>query len=219
MPKHSAGIKADTVIALERPKQAAHGDFSPQSGNASCPTLKRNPKVNRRSHCFPRSQPRLSSAARLPVPLHQFPPPKSAAKLEIVRLQNARPGERFGRSTLGGKEKSRSTESVSANPTGPLHVGHGRGAALWRQLNSVAYAGWMREPAGVTVNDAGRQTDILALSGWLRYLDLFGETVLFPPNGYQGDYVRDARSDARRAWQQIPFVSNTGAIRHARPAG
>ena len=82
-------------------------------------------------------------------------------------------------------------EFVSANPTGPLHVGHGRGAAYGASLSSLlAYAGWdvTRE---YYVNDAGRQMDILAVSCWLRYLDLYGITVPFPPNAYQGDYVRD----------------------------
>ena len=81
-------------------------------------------------------------------------------------------------------------EFVSANPTGPLHVGHGRGAAYGASLSSLlSFAGWdvTRE---YYVNDAGRQMDILGLSTWLRYLEFFNEHVPFPPNGYQGDYVR-----------------------------
>jgi len=89
-------------------------------------------------------------------------------------------------------------EFVSANPTGPLHVGHGRGAAYGAALaNLLEIAGWQvfRE---YYVNDAGRQMNILAACVWLRYLDLGGETLPFPARGYQGDYVWDIAADLRR---------------------
>lgn len=92
-------------------------------------------------------------------------------------------------------------EFVSANPTGPLHVGHGRGAAYGASLSDVlAFAGFdvTRE---YYVNDAGRQMDILALSTWLRYLALFGIEIAFPPNAYQGDYVTGMGRDMRDAHQ------------------
>ncbi|HZX32000.1 MAG TPA: arginine--tRNA ligase, partial [Rhodocyclaceae bacterium] len=107
-------------------------------------------------------------------------------------------GEGFGRSALGGKQKIQ-VEFVSANPTGPLHVGHGRGAAYGASLSSLlSFAGWdvTRE---YYVNDAGRQMDILAVSTWMRYLDLHGVAVPFPPNCYQGDYVRDMAKQMRVA--------------------
>jgi len=98
-------------------------------------------------------------------------------------------GADYGRSNAGRGEKVQ-IEFVSANPTGPLHVGHGRGAAFGASLaNCMGYAGYQvyRE---YYVNDAGRQMDILALSTWLRYLELNGEFVAFPGNAYQGDYVK-----------------------------
>jgi arginyl-tRNA synthetase len=80
-------------------------------------------------------------------------------------------------------------EFVSANPTGPLHVGHGRhaafGASLANLLEAVGF-GWQRE---YYVNDAGRQMDILAASTWLRYLERCGERFTFPANGYRGEYI------------------------------
>lgn len=98
--------------------------------------------------------------------------------------------ERFGCSCLG-QGKRLHLEFVSANPTGPLHVGHGRGAAygdaLARLLSAVGY----RVHREYYVNDMGRQMDILATSIWLRYLELWGENLPFPANGYQGDYIRD----------------------------
>ncbi len=98
-------------------------------------------------------------------------------------------GENFGRSTRG-QDRAVQVEFVSANPTGPLHVGHGRhaayGAAIANLLDAVGFA-TQRE---YYVNDAGRQMKILAASVWLRYLEICGESVPFPANGYKGDYVR-----------------------------
>jgi arginyl-tRNA synthetase len=81
-------------------------------------------------------------------------------------------------------------EFVSANPTGPLHVGHGRGAAYGAALADLLAAAGYEVEREYYVNDAGRQMDILAISVWLRYLDLCGEQLPFPCNGYRGEYVR-----------------------------
>jgi len=97
-------------------------------------------------------------------------------------------GQDFGKVSVG-QGRSVLVEFVSANPTGPLHVGHGRGAAYGASLsNLLAFAGFdvSRE---YYVNDAGRQMDILATSVWLRYLEICGETFIFPSNGYKGDYI------------------------------
>lgn len=82
-------------------------------------------------------------------------------------------------------------EFVSANPTGPLHVGHGRGAAYGASLASILQAAGFMVQREYYVNDNGRQMDILAASVWLRYLELCGERVRFPDNGYRGDYIYD----------------------------
>ena len=96
----------------------------------------------------------------------------------------------FGRSTLGQGKKVQ-VEFVSANPTGPLHVGHGRGAAYGSAVaDLLEFAGFQVERE-YYVNDAGRQMDILATSVWLRYLQACGEAFTFPSNAYRGDYVVD----------------------------
>ena len=88
-------------------------------------------------------------------------------------------------------------EFVSANPTGPLHVGHGRQAAYGATLaNMLAAVGFSVERE-YYINDAGRQMDILAVSTWLRYLELCGEELPFPANGYRGDYVRPLAQQLR----------------------
>lgn len=80
-------------------------------------------------------------------------------------------------------------EYVSANPTGPLHVGHGRHAAYGACLASLYRATGHAVHREYYVNDAGRQMDILALSAWLRWLDAQGHAVPFPTHAYQGDYI------------------------------
>ncbi|MDH3871867.1 MAG: arginine--tRNA ligase [Gammaproteobacteria bacterium] len=106
-------------------------------------------------------------------------------------------GAAFGRSDIG-KGQHIQVEFVSANPTGPLHVGHGRGAAYGAAVADLLEAIGCRVHREYYVNDAGRQMDILAASVYLRYLDLCGETVPFPANGYQGDYVWDIGATLHR---------------------
>lgn len=99
-------------------------------------------------------------------------------------------GKDFGRADVG-KGKRVLVEFVSSNPTGPLHVGHGRHAAYGEVVSELlAMMGYdvYRE---YYVNDAGRQMDILAVSVWLRYLQLSEETIMFPANAYKGEYVVD----------------------------
>lgn len=103
----------------------------------------------------------------------------------------------FGRSDVGAAKRIQ-VEFVSANPTGPLHVGHGRGAAYGATVANLLEAAGFDVHREYYVNDAGRQMDILAVSVWLRYLDLCGETVNFPANGYKGDYVWDIGATLHR---------------------
>jgi len=96
-------------------------------------------------------------------------------------------------------------EFVSANPTGPLHVGHGRGAAYGASLASILQAAGFVVQREYYVNDNGRQMDILAASVWLRYLELCGEQLRFPDNGYRGDYIyniaRNIREEEGDQWR------------------
>ena len=105
--------------------------------------------------------------------------------------------ETFGRSNLGTGRKVQ-VEFVSANPTGPLHVGHGRGAAYGATLANLLDAVGFQVHREYYINDAGRQMDILATSVWLRYLELCGEKFDFPVNGYKGDYVYDIGATLHR---------------------
>ena len=180
---------AETPIHLERPKQADHGDFATNLPMQLARALKLAPRViaERIVHELPPS-PEVGEVSIAGAGFINFKL-KAGAKTRVVSTVLTQ-REDFGRSALGANAKVL-VEFVSANPTGPLHVGHGRGAAYGASLSDLlAFAGWdvTRE---YYVNDAGRQMDILAVSTWIRYLDQHGVTIDYPPNAYQGDYVRD----------------------------
>ena len=187
-----APTESATSIHIERPKQAAHGDFSCNLAMQLARSIKRNPRqlaqllVSELPYSVLVDTAEVAGAGFINFRV------SAAAKLEVVR-SILEQGDAFGRSTAGDRRKVL-VEFVSANPTGPLHVGHGRGAAYGDSLCKLLdFAGW-DVTSEYYVNDAGRQMDILAVSTWLRYLDLCSpgaEHLPFPANAYQGDYVRD----------------------------
>ncbi|MBU3696952.1 arginine--tRNA ligase [Dechloromonas sp.] len=192
-----APAAADTPIQLERPRDPTHGDFATNLAMQLAKALKRNPReiANQLLAELPASalvtHAEVAGAGFINFKLD------AGTKTSVVEAVLSE-GDNFGRSTLGGWQKVQ-VEFVSANPTGPLHVGHGRGAAYGASLSSLlTFAGWdvTRE---YYVNDAGRQMDILGLSTWLRYLDQYGVSVPFPPNAYQGAYVRDMAAQLKHA--------------------
>lgn len=122
---------------------------------------------------------------------------RSEAKAEVVD-QVLNQGANYGTRPPGSEQRIL-IEYVSANPTGPLHIGHGRGVALGSCLSRILKAAGHTVECEYFINDAGRQMDILAISVWLRYLELCGEPVIFPEAGYQGDYIQDLAADCHRA--------------------
>ena len=108
-------------------------------------------------------------------------------------------GQHYGESELG-KGKRAHIEYVSANPTGPLHVGHGRGAAYGACVANLLKAVGYDVHREYYVNDAGRQMGVLALSVWIRYLQSWGETVDLPKNAYQGQYVINIAQDLKEKY-------------------
>ncbi|MBC9072424.1 arginine--tRNA ligase [Thauera sp. CAU 1555] len=196
--KSVAPEQADAAILLERPKQANHGDFATNLALQLAKPLRRNPREL--AALLLAELPASGLVAKAEVAGAGFINFTLAAdaKTAVVREVLAR-GADYGRGAHKGVKVQ--VEFVSANPTGPLHVGHGRGAAYGASLSDLlAFAGFdvTRE---YYVNDAGRQMDILALSTWLRYLAFFGVEVSFPPNAYQGDYVIDMARELRDAHQ------------------
>lgn len=99
-------------------------------------------------------------------------------------------GDKYGHTSIGANQRI-NIEYVSANPTGPLHVGHGRGAAFGATTATLLEAMGFQVDREYYVNDAGRQMHVLAVSTWLRYLSLFHDLPHFPASGYKGDYIID----------------------------
>jgi arginyl-tRNA synthetase len=133
----------------------------------------------------------------------------------------ARAGDSYGHSNLGSGKRVQ-VEFVSANPTGPLHVGHGRGAAYGAAVADLLAAVGYDVHREYYVNDAGRQMDILAASVYLRYLELCGAEVTFPANGYQGDYVWDIGAAVHREHGerlQHPVIDVFAGVPPDEPAG
>ena len=176
-------------IELARPKQTNHGDYSSNLAMQLARHLHKNPREIAATliDALPQSPylERAEVAGNGFINLFL----KVTAKQQFLSsvLQQ---GDKFGHSKAGEGKKIQ-IEFVSANPTGPLHVGHGRGAAYGASLANIMAANGYAVTREYYVNDAGRQMDILALSTWLRYLEQCGHIFPFPDNAYQGKYVTD----------------------------
>jgi arginyl-tRNA synthetase len=184
-----APAHADIEIVLDRSKQASHGDFASNLAMQLARPLKRSPREI--ANLLIAELPPSALVTRTEIAGAGFINFFLADSTKTAAVSAAlRQTEKFGRSDIGLGCKVQ-VEFVSANPTGPLHVGHGRGAAYGSALANVLEATGHVVTREFYVNDAGRQMDILATSVWLRYLEQRGETVSFPADGYRGDYVRD----------------------------
>ena len=174
--------------AIERSRDVAHGDFATGVAMRLAKAARTNPRAlaARIVEALPSNDLIAKTEVAGPGFINFFMTP-AAWQAEMSRALAE--GADYGRGDAGAG-KSVIVEFVSANPTGPLHVGHGRQAAFGAIVaNLLAADGW-RVHREYYVNDAGRQMDILAASVWLRYLEACGETIPFPANGYRGDYVR-----------------------------
>jgi arginyl-tRNA synthetase len=136
-----------------------------------------------------------------------------APKFYYQRLR-ALAADNEARLDLGKGEKVQ-LEFASVNPTGPLHVGHGRVAVIGDVLARLHQAAGFEVQKEYYVNDAGKQMENLGLSIDARYREIFGETVEFPADGYPGDYVIDvARSVREQAGDKFLHGDKTAAVKH-----
>ena len=188
--QQSGSLPADIVpqCQVERARDAQHGDYASNLAMVLAKAARANPRPL--AAAIVAALPQDSAVARVEIAgpgfINFFLDPN--ARFEIVRaIHDA--GHEFGKSRLGEGGKVQ-VEFVSANPTGPLHVGHGRGAAYGAVVANLLAAVGFEVYREYYVNDAGRQMDILAASVWLRYLEECGEALVFPSNGYRGEYVR-----------------------------
>ena len=174
---------------ITRTKDTSHGDFASNIALTAAKAAKANPRqvAEKIVNALPENQDIRQVEIAGPGFINVFlnSEAKFAVLDDIFTLQ-----ERFGLTKQFDGQKIQ-VEFVSANPTSSLHVGHGRGAAFGMSVSNLLEAIGYDVTREYYVNDAGRQMDILATSTYLRYLEINGETITFPVNGYQGDYVSE----------------------------
>ncbi len=177
-------------IQIEEPKSQVHGDFSTNAAMIMASSQKMSPRKIAEAitgNLGDRNQ--IISKVEIAGPgFINFYLKESSWYPVLFRIHEE--NARFGSSNLGKGEKIQ-VEFVSSNPTGPLHVGHGRGAAVGDSVgNILAFCGYDVEKE-YYINDSGRQINTLGRSVFYRYRELFGEKIEFPATCYQGDYIRD----------------------------
>ncbi len=192
------GLPQDAAVKVEidHTRSKEHGDFACNVALALAKAARAKPRelAGRIVKALPAS-PLIAKVEIAGPGFINFFLKENAYQQVIAQILDA--GSGYGRSTLGAGKRVQ-VEFVSANPTGPLHVGHGRGAAYGAAVADLLTATGFSVHREYYVNDAGRQMDILATSVWLRYLELCGEKFVFPANAYKGDYVYDIGATLHR---------------------
>ena len=202
-------------IVIDRARDPSHGDFACPVALGLAKTLRAKPRdIATTIAGFLQSNPLLERAEIAgPGFINLYLSPAAHhALVDAVRVQR----DGFGRSQVGKGQRVQ-VEFVSSNPTGPLHVGHGRGAAYGAAVADILAAVGYDVEREYYVNDAGRQMSILTVSVWMRYLELCGETLPFPSNGYQGDYIFDIAADIHREQGDV-YRHSASAILDGLPA-
>jgi arginyl-tRNA synthetase len=179
-------------IMVENTRDKSHGDFASNIALALAKPARRNPRELAQLviDALPASDNLAKTEIAGPGFINFFVTQETTtAVVGQIIDQKAE----FGRGLANSTERTQ-VEFVSANPTGPLHVGHGRGAAYGASVADLLEAAGIPVEREYYVNDAGRQMNILATSLWLRYLEKLGAAVTFPSNGYKGDYLHTIAS-------------------------
>ena len=180
---------AQTTITLDRPKSAEHGDFSSNLAMMLAKPLRQNPRAI--AEALIAALPKSEYIAKVEIAgagfINFF---LNAASQQTIIGEILNAGDAFGRNTSGNKVKVQ-VEFVSANPTGPLHVGHGRGAAVGDCLARLLDANGWDVTREFYYNDAGAQIENLVISMQARAQGLATDDASFPENGYRGDYIMD----------------------------
>jgi arginyl-tRNA synthetase len=187
-------------ISIQDNKEKEHGDLATNIAMVLAKPLKKNPKeiAEEIKQNFVLDEKIIKIEVAGPGFLNFFLSQDSHGEiLEQIQKEN----KDFGKS--GSKQSKVLIEYVSSNPTGPLHVGHGRGAVFGSVLSSLLEEAGFEVDQEYYVNDFGRQMNILATSAWIRYCQLFSSEIKMMQQGYQGDYLipiakklKDEKSDS-----------------------
>jgi len=184
-------------LLLEPPKQKEFGDLSTNVALICAKQQKKSPRAIAEA-ILKNLEDRDGILARAEIAGPGFLNFSFSAKFYYDCLRQIEAGKELDLD-LGRGEKVQ-VEFASANPTGPLHVGHGRVAVIGDVLARLLEAAGFAVEREYYVNDTGRQIEQLGLSVYLRYRELYGEKIEFPAEGYPGDYVREVAAEVRRRW-------------------
>ncbi len=180
---------ASTHTTVERTRDPRHGDFTTNIAMRLAKSAGRNPREIAQAIIDALPQNELIDKVEIAGPgFINFHVSSIASHREVAGILAS--GQRYGRQETRATPKIL-LEFVSANPTGPLHVGHGRHASYGATLGNLLEAAGFKVDREYYVNDAGRQMDILGVSVLLRMLEAGGSTVRFPDAGYKGEYIRE----------------------------
>ncbi|HEX6136338.1 MAG TPA: arginine--tRNA ligase [Casimicrobiaceae bacterium] len=181
----------EPALVVERPRDAAHGDYATNVALVLAKPARRNPRELARTigASLEAALPELIEAPEIAGPGFINVRLKSAARQQVVAAI-LEAGERYGRSAARTGERV-IVEFVSANPTGPLHVGHGRQAALGDAIANLLEWQGAQVAREFYYNDAGQQIQNLAISVRARAHEILGESGEFPEDGYRGEYIRE----------------------------
>ena len=183
VPRDARGVG----IEVGNTRDAQHGDFASNLAMRLGKATRQNPR--KLAEALVEALPANESIAKVEIAgagFINFFLRDDAYHREIGKV--LQDGASYGRSNLGAGRRVQ-VEFVSANPTGPLHVAHGRHAAFGASLSNLLEAAGFDVQREYYINDGGRQMDILAVSAWLRYLERCGEAFTFPANAYVGEYL------------------------------
>jgi arginyl-tRNA synthetase len=191
-------MKAEiSSIELEIPRSSEHGDYASNIALALSRHLKRNPR-----QIASEIAAKLNDSDCILEKVEVAGPGfinffiKPAAWYGIIHEILGNP-QKYGRLEIEGGPKVQ-VEFVSANPTGPLHIGHGRGAAIGDALANILRARGFQVQREYYINDAGNQMDTLGRSLYFRYRQELGENIELPDNHYRGEYMRELARDFMR---------------------
>ena len=191
---------ASDTIEVRTPKDKKHGDYTSNIALIIAPKTEYSPDQLAQELINVVPLPAEFSRVEVAAPGFINIYLKADTRVDVIRniLQDK---EHYGCQPQGSKGRVL-VEFVSANPTGPLHIGHGRGAAYGAAIVNLLTAAGYQADSEYYVNDRGRQMDVLTLSVWLRYLELCGQSVAFPQGAYQGDYVWDIAAQLHKQNEQ-----------------
>ncbi|MDR2891977.1 MAG: arginine--tRNA ligase [Deltaproteobacteria bacterium] len=197
-------------ITLETPKESRFGDLAVNLAMLLAKPMKRNPR---------------ELAGEIAQKLLELNPDIVSAEVAgpgFINITFSREfwrntvplilesGADYGRSQAGGGKKAQ-VEFVSANPTGPLHIGHGRGAAIGDSMARIMRFAGYDVHTEYYINDAGKQMRILGLSVWLRLMELAGRPVPFPDDWYRGEYIIDIAREMLEKYPAMPDMASEEA--------